>query len=327
MQTSLASEHPVKAAHLVMTLKKDVLAKVLKHLNEGELTRLMRAYEHEQAEGGKEAALVQTGKEFLEASANTGASGHFKEALVLALGEDSASQIFRQDRWRTIAAKAKPATLAAILKDERPEVVGIVLSKLPSSYSAELVAELPDEVRAKSIERLAASTPVASAAADALARALEESLVGGDNDGIDQNAGTKTAAAMLNQLESDVALAIVEQIRTTDPDRATKIEHEMFHFENLLLLESRILERILSEVPTDKLTIALKGMPSEQREIILGSLTDQVKLMVTQELEDAGMVPASEVRKARRAISTLALQMERDGKVRLHAVEQADLVG
>lgn len=326
MQGNLASEkHPVKAAHLVMTLKKDVLAKVLKHLNEGELSRLMRAYNQEQEAGGGQAALVQTGKEFLQATNNSGASGHFKEALVLALGEDSASQILRQDRWRAIATKAKPEALAAVLKDERPEVVGIVLGKLPGNYAAELIAHLPDEIRARSIECLAASAPLSLTATDALAQALEESLTGGDSEG-DQAAGTKTAATMLNQLESDVAFAIVEQIRATDPDRAAKIEHEMFHFENLLLLESRILERILSEVATDKLTIALKGMPPEQREIILGSLTDQVKLMVTQELEDAGMVPARDVRNARRFISNLALQMERDGKVRLHA-DQTDLVG
>ncbi len=325
MQTTHAPDDPTKAAHLAMTLKKDVLAKVLKHLNESELSRLKHAYEREQALGGREEHLLRAGKEFLEAATSNGASEHFKEALVLALGEDSAAQILRQDRWRTIASKAKPAALAAILKDERPEVVGIVLSKLPADYSAELISHLPPQVRGRSIECLAMSAPIASAASDALAQALEEALKGGGGE-TDQTAGTKTAAAMLNQLDSDVAHAIIEQIRAADPDRAARIENEMFHFENLLMLESRVLERILSEVPTDKLTTALKGMASEQRDIILGSLTDQVKAMVTQELEDAGRVPASEVRNARRAISNLALQMEREGKVRLHP-DQTELVG
>ncbi len=325
MQENRAINDPTKAAYLVMTLKKDVLAKVLKHLNEGELARLRRAYDREQNLGSKEEQLVHAGKEFLEAVGHSGAAEHFKNALVLALGEENASQILRQDPWRAIAGKSSPSALAAILKDERPEVVGIALSKLPADYASELIAQLPEDVRGRSIECLATSAPIAAVASDALVRALEESLKDGGGD-TDQVAGTRTAAAMLNQLESDVALAIVEQIRANDPDRAAKIERAMFHFESLLLLEGRTLERILGEVPTDKLTIALKGMASEQRDIILDSLTDQVKLMVTQELEDAGMVPANEVRSARRAISKLALQMEREGKVRLHP-DETELMG
>lgn len=176
MQTNHAVDEPTKAAYLVMTLKKDVLAKDLKHLNESELSRLKHAYEREQAVGGKEEQMLQVDKEFLEAASSNGTAEHFKEALVLALGEDNAAQIPRQDRWRSIASKAKPTALAAILKDERPEVVGIVLSKLPADYSAELIFHLPPEVLGRSIECLATSAPIASAASDALAQALEEAL-------------------------------------------------------------------------------------------------------------------------------------------------------
>jgi flagellar motor switch protein FliG len=123
---------------------------------------------------------------------------------------------------------------------------------------------------------------------------------------------------MLNRLDSAAALAIVERLRATEPARAEALEHEMFHFENLLTLDSRVLERILSEVQTEKLTTALKGLDEAQRDVILSALTDQVKVMVTAELEESGRVAASDVRAARREISTLALQMEHDGKVRLH---------
>ncbi|MGH7878541.1 MAG: hypothetical protein ACREQD_03510 [Candidatus Binataceae bacterium] len=55
---------------------------------------------------------------------------------------------------------------------------------------------------------------------------------------------------------------------------------------------------------------------------MFGALTDQVKQMVTQELADSGSVAATEVRAARREISSLALTMDRDGKVKLRADEQ-----
>jgi flagellar motor switch protein FliG len=109
-----------KAAILAMAMNKDVLANVLKHLNEDELTRLMKEYEQEQANSTiDQTRLLAVGHEFIGA-AGQGATGHFKEALVLALGEDSAAQILRQDRWLEIATRTRPATLAALLKDERP---------------------------------------------------------------------------------------------------------------------------------------------------------------------------------------------------------------
>jgi flagellar motor switch protein FliG len=322
LQSDETSAQSNKAATLVMALNKDVLAKVLKHLSESELTRLTQAYENEGGEHAPdEQKLVSVGREFL-GSAASGANGHFKEALVLAVGEDSASQILRQDRWRALAKRVAPPALAALLKDERPETIGIVLAKLPSLYSADLLAQLPENVRAESIERLTRSNPVGAAAAEALATALEEGVNSGATGATDSMAGVKAAAAMLNRLESQAALAIVEQLRASEPARADALEHAMFHFENLLTLDARVLERILSEVQTDKLTTALKGLPNEQRDIILGSLTDQVKAMVTAELEESGRVAASDVRAARRDISTLALQLEHDGKVRLHADEQ-----
>lgn len=322
LPTEENSDQSSKAAALIRVLDKDVLVKVLKHLNESELSRLTQAYD---SEGGErhpdEQKLIGVAREFLASTATSSPSGHFKEALVIAVGEENASQILRQDPWRGIAKRISPVALADLLKDERPETVGIVLGKLPSVFSADILAHLPDQMRADGIERLTRSNPLAAASADALAAALEEGLSGATGES-DSRAGIKAAAAMLNRIDSETALAIVEQIRAIEPARAEALEHEMFHFENLLTLDSRVLERILSEVQTDKLTTALKGLPDEQRDIILAALTDQVKMMVTAELEESGRVAASDVRAARREISTLALQLEQEGKVQLHADER-----
>jgi len=307
-----------------MALDKEILAKVLKHLNETELGRLTQIYENEGRDSSfYEFDVIGVAREFMKA-AEGGAQEHLKEALVLAVGADGASQIMRQDPWRAIAKRVTPAMMADLLKEERAETVSIVLSKLPTLYGAELLEKLPDQIRAESVERLTRNSPVAEAAADALAAALEEAINGASAEA-DAQAGIKAAAAMLNRLESDTALAIVEQLRASEPARADALERAMFHFENLLTLESRVLERILSEVQTDKLTTALKGLPEEQRDIILGSLTDQVKAMVVAELEESGRVAATDVRAARREISTMALKLEQEGKVRLHPEEEGEM--
>jgi flagellar motor switch protein FliG len=314
-----------KAAVLLTALEKPVLARVLKRLSGNELTRLMQAYEEHMAHASaNEEALEAVGKEFLSACRQNG-SGHLREALVLAFGAESADQIMRQDHWRAISGRVKPSALAAMLRNEAPEAVAIVLSQLPSKYASEVLSALPQELRAESVERLARSEHVPGSAMDAILRAIEQNFTG-DSGGHDteRDAGVRHAAAMLNQLDADAAAAIVERIRQSDPARAAAIEQEMFHFHDLITLESRTLQQILAAVAPERLALALKGLSDADREPFFAALPDQTRSVVKEEIETSGKVPMREVTAARQEITNLAMQMEREGKIRLRA--DGDLV-
>ncbi|HEY6394918.1 MAG TPA: FliG C-terminal domain-containing protein [Candidatus Binataceae bacterium] len=314
-----------RAALFVLTLEKPVLAGVLKHLSSGDLTRLMQSYELLIGSGAPaKEQLVAAAKRFLE-SGDSSPTSHFKDALVIAFGSESAEQIFRQDHWRTIAEKIKPRALASVLKGERSEAVAIVLSQLPARYSAEVLSALPDDLRAESVDHLARSESVPNSTLDAILRAIEENFTGKVGlDETDQSAGARRAAAILNQLDSEIAAAIVERIRADDPARATAIEQEMFHFRDFLKLDNRALQQVLADIKPERLALALKGTSDAERNVVLEALADQVKAAVMQEMDDTGKVPLREVHSARREITDLALQMDREGKIRIRIDE--DLV-
>ncbi len=313
------------AALVALTLEKPVLASVLKHLNGHELTRLMRSYESLTESGTPPAdQMVAAVKKFLESGGNK-LTSHLQDAVAMAFGPESAQQIFGHDNWRTIAEKVKPAALASLLKGERSEAVAIVLSQLPTRYSAEVLVALPDDLRAQSVDHLARSQAVPASTLDAMLRALQENLTGqiGIAD-TDPAAGARRAAAILNQLDSEIAAAIVERIRSADPTRATAIEQEMFHFGDFLQLDSRAMQQVLAEIKPERLALALKGTGEAERNLVLDALADQAKAAVIQEMNDAGKVPRHEVRAVRREITDLALQMDREGKIRIRMDE--DLV-
>ena len=178
--------------------------------------------------------MASVGKIFLS-SEPTASASTFKDALVMAYGEDNADQILRHDQWRTISERVKPETFASVLRDERPEAVAMALSQLPPRFAADVLARLPEELRAEAVDNLAYAESAPRSALDAILRAVEESFSGkaGSEEG-NQKAGAKRAAAMLNQLDSDSATAIVSHIRNRDAKRASAIEEEMFHFADLL---------------------------------------------------------------------------------------------
>jgi flagellar motor switch protein FliG len=306
-----------KAAMLLMTLDKPVLAGVLKHLNSDELSQLMREYERETRHclPGEE-QLASMGREFLE-DRPSDASNHFKDALVLAFGQNGAERIARRDQWRTIAERVKPERLATVMRDERPEAVAIVLLQLPAAYSADVLVALPEEMRALCIERLTRGERVPGAALDAILCALEESFKASGDSKDHQSLGLTRAAAMLNRLDLKAAKPILKRIRAADPARAAAIEQQMFHFEDLCLLDNRTLQRVLTEIKPERLAIALKGITDEQKAPLMEALPDQVRKIVVQEMEDSGKVPMKDVIAARNEIAALTIEMDQAGKIRL----------
>src|SRR3546814_17697191 len=77
--------------------------------------------------------------------------------------------------------------------------------------------------------------------------------------------GVRTAAEILNLMNSTEEDAVVASLRELDPDLAQRIVDEMFVFENLADVEDGAIQMILKEIDTASLTIALKGVPEEDR--------------------------------------------------------------
>jgi flagellar motor switch protein FliG len=312
-----------KIAMFVSMLESNTLARLLKQLSDRERLQVIEAYQNFSYEAPASTPdLVGVAKSFLETKA-VSAPNHFKEALEIAFGPGAAMRFGSSTQWAEIAERVKPAAMAEFLNSERANTIAVVLSQLPPSYAAEVLPLLAEERRCAAIDVLASGLNLSNGVLDAVLSAVQENL-----DSIklvsDPGQGARQVAAMLNQVDYQVADAIVERIRQRDPNCATSIKEEMFHFEDLVKLDNRALQMILAEVKPERLALAMKGTPPATREAVFAALAEQVKKMVVQEMEDLGKVPGQDVRAARREVIDLALQMSRDGKIRLR--QAGDLV-
>ena len=313
-----------KAALLMLSLDREVLASVLKHLSADEVTVVTQHYDRQMAGGQpSQEQLLATCRELLDQQHGQNSAGHIKDALTMAFGTKAAGDMFRDDQWRAIAERVEPESLATFLQGERPQTLAVVLSQLTARYTADVLSRLPEELRAESVDRFCRSERVASQTLDALLRAIEENFANRTAaDTRDQGNGVQRAAAVLNQLESDIATKIVDRIRAADPNRAGAIEQEMFHFNDLLRIDPKALQLVLSEVKPERLALALKGIPEELRAGIFAALPDTVSKIVMEEIETAGRVPVREVQSARQELTNLALQLDREGKIHIRSGQE-----
>jgi flagellar motor switch protein FliG len=103
---------------------------------------------------------------------------------------------------------------------------------------------------------------------------------------------------------------------------ATQVRQAMFTFEDLRRLDAKSMRELLREVPTERLTLALKGASDELLQAVFAGLSSRAADLIRDDLELLGNVRKSEVDRARLEVVQIALQLEDDGKLDLGRGEE-----
>lgn len=223
-------------------------------------------------------------------------------------------------------SRMQPTMVAGLLAEEHPQTVSLVLSTQHTAHASEILAHLPEEIRADVIYRIAkiekVSPEVITKIEDALHREIgivgskEQSMVGGLDKVVD----------ILNNMQNQMDAEILEDIEETDPDMVEEIRKRMFTFENLTSLDGRSLQMILREVNNDSLTMALKTASDEMQEKVFANMSARAADMIRDDLEAMGPVRLSEVEAMQQSIVKIAMKLEEEGKLVLGTGSGDELV-
>ncbi len=223
-------------------------------------------------------------------------------------------------------ALMQPAMVAGLLEKEHPQTVSLVLSTQHVGHASEILAHLPEEIRADVVYRIAmigkVSQEVLTKIEDALHREIgqvgtkKQSQVGGIDKVVD----------ILNNLKDSMDADILDDIEEDDPDMVEEIRKRMFTFENLTALDGRSLQMILREVNNDSLTMALKTASDEMQEKVFANMSARAADMIRDDLEAMGPVRLSEVEAMQQSIVKIAMKLEEEGKLVLGAGGGDELV-
>lgn len=129
--------------------------------------------------------------------------------------------------------------------------------------------------------------------------------------------GLKTAANMLNFMDSSYEASLMESIKQSDEETGDKIQDLMFVFDNLMDVDDRGIQSLLREVSSENLIVALKGADESVKEKILKNMSKRAAEMLRDDLESKGPVRVSEVELAQKEILTIARRMAETGEINL----------
>ncbi|EDJ7529701.1 flagellar motor switch protein FliG [Salmonella enterica subsp. enterica serovar Enteritidis] len=285
-----------KSVILLMTIGEDRAAEVFKHLSTREVQALSTAMANVRQISNKQLTDVlsefeQEAEQF--AALNINANEYLRSVLVKALGEERASSLLEdilETRDTTSGIETlnfmEPQSAADLIRDEHPQIIATILVHLKRSQAADILALFDERLRHDVMLRIATFGGVQPAALAELTEVLNGLLDG-------QNLKRSKMGGELAQ----------------------KIIDEMFLFENLVDVDDRSIQRLLQEVDSESLLIALKGAEPPLREKFLRNMSQRAADILRDDLANRGPVRLSQVENEQKAILLIVRRLAETGEM------------
>ena len=313
-----------KAAILIVGLGTDVSAKVLKELNETEIEKitvevanLKDVSPKLESEVLKEVSQLIMAQQYI----NQGGVEYAKNLLESALGHSKAVEILKRLEGSLKAtgfARIKnidPKQLINFIQNEHPQTISLILTQLAHSTAAQILSDLDPELQAEVSLRMATMEKISPEIIGELEGVLEGQFEEVGTRDLSISGGTKTVAEILNLIETSTEKAILESIEAENPELAAEIKNLMFVFEDIILLDDRSIQRVLKDVETKDLAIALKAASDEVKEKVYKNVSERVGAMIQEEIEFMGPMRLSDVEAAQQRIVETIRRLQDEGQI------------
>ena len=215
-----------------------------------------------------------TFRDFLQRSASAvavprGGLPYLRRLSAGALGEQRARGILEDGVTSPIARLegAPSDAVAALLEKEPPQLVAAVLARMDPSHAANILNAMPPERQSTVVRHVGAMTELPAKVLEDVALALANELPTSDASTLVSVDGIARAAELLKAAGREASSAILSAIEANDVQLAGDVRQAMFTFEDLRRLDSKAMRELLREVPSERLTTALKGANMTQPDL------------------------------------------------------------
>ncbi|CAI6026629.1 flagellar motor switch protein FliG [Cohnella sp. JJ-181] len=313
-----------KAAILLITLGPEVSAQVFKHLREEEIEQLtleianVRKVDHNEKESIlSEFHQICVAQEYL----TQGGITYAKEILEKALGSQKANDILNrltatlQVRPFDFARKAEPTQILNFIQNENSQTIALVLSYLQPEQSSAVLSSLPTEKQADVARRIALMDSTSPDVIAQVERVLEQKLSSTVTQDYTNAGGIEAIVQILNGVDRGTERTILDSLEIQDPELAEEIKKRMFVFEDIVNLDNRSIQRIIRDVESADLQLALKVASEEVRDAIFRNMSKRMAETFREEMEYMGPVRLRDVEEAQTRIVATIRRLEESGEI------------
>ena len=313
-----------KAAILLISLGETDAAEVLKHMGPKEVQMIGEAMA--QLNNVPQTRVESVVGDFMGLVSDQTGIGinndiYIRSMLNQALGEEKAKTLLDRILMSTNTSGLdtlrwmEPRQITEIIRYEHPQIQAVVVAYLEPDAAAGVLGFFDDKQRLDILMRVAALDRIQPQALQELNDILERQFAGASGASSATLGGVKSAADIMNFIESSIEAELMEGIKESDEHLAGSISDLMFVFDNLMDVEDPAIQSILREVSTDVLVVALKGADVSLQEKIFRNMSKRAAELLRDDLEAKGPVRVSEVEEAQKEVLTVARRLADEGEI------------
>jgi flagellar motor switch protein FliG len=314
-----------KTAILFITLGPDAAAPIIKKLPEREIQKI--TYEIANMNTVKNDLKQEILSEFMDMNKAKdylieGGLDYARDLLGKALGNQRAKEILDQvteatEQFRpfAIARKADAHQLLNVITNEHPQTIALILCYLQPDKAGQIVSSLPEEVQGEVAFRIANMNNTSPMVIKEIEKVLNTKLSSVVKSDLTVIGGVETIVAILNQVDRTTEKNITEGLERVDPELAEKVKQSMFIFEDIITLDDVSIQRILREVESKDLALALKGCSDEVSAAIFRNQSKRAAASLKEDMEFLGPVRLMDVEKAQMKIVGTIRRLEDAGEI------------
>jgi flagellar motor switch protein FliG len=186
-----------------------------------------------------------------------------------------------------------PEVLANYLRNEYPQTVAVILSRIRADHAARVLSILPDEFAVDVVNRMLKMENVQKEALEHIEETLKSEFVTTVSQTSRRDAH-KSMAEVFNAFDRHTEARFLQALDQLNRDAAKKIRALMFTFEDLAKLDAGSVQTLMRQVDRDTLGRALKGAPESIRSFFSNmssraakNLQDEMAAMGPIRLKDA----------------------------------------
>lgn len=311
-----------KAAALMLALSPDKVGKIFSHLTEDEIRQLCLSMTNL---GLIEAASVEyVIQEFtsmmLRGAGVLGSFDNTKKLLQKFLDPDQINAILSGMKGATVGmwerlAHVNEDTLANFLRNEHPQTVSVILSKIETEHAARIMSHFSDELALDIMLRMLNTTAIKRDVLEEVENSLKMELM----DDVTRTSRSvnpyETLAEIFNAFDRNTEKRLMGNLESNNPEAAEKVKSLMFTFTDFIRIDKAGIQVLIREVDKTVLAMALKGANDQIKELFFSNMSERAGKLLKEDIAALGMVRVRDVDEAQAKMVALSKTLSEGGEI------------
>ncbi len=320
---------PQKAAMFMLSLGQKQSGTLFERMDDEEIREISTAMSSLGAMSSNlvERLFVEFADQLSSAGGLVGSFTSTERLLAGALSEERVNTIMEEMRGpagRTMWDKlgnVNEAVLANYLKNEYPQTVAVVLSKIKTDHASRVLSVLPENFSLEVIMRMLRMEPVQKEILDHVERTLRSEFMT-NLASTTRRDSHELMADIFNNLDRNTESRFMTALEERNREAAERIKQLMFTFDDLVRLDASGIQQLLRQVEKDQLAIALKGASEDVKELFFSNMSERAGKMMREDMEAMGAVRLKDVDEAQSGVVITAKALADAGEIVISTGEE-----